>query len=277
MGKLTLAREYGYKLTEQNPKYIIRMFESIDYLSELEKIARGLKLADDLISDIKSNTNEIKLHLNQYTKENNFKILFIINNCSNDENSLECLEYFMSDFDKTSIKCIFITKSPRLHNHSDDECVHEVVHFNAETCKRFFERRKLNKILKPNEIEEIYAFIGLEHGLLPVNVTNKFIDKIENNMTWGFEEIRSELKKNYFSNLENVSHEHGLDILKCLAYVNPAKSVSYQLIKSVFIAKSDEDLKNDLSYLVSTSLFSKICFQANFLANFDIEFKCIGF
>ena len=250
MGKLTLAREYGYKLSAQSPRnYIIRIFDSLTYLSELEDLARDLKLDDDLLNDIKSNTSEIKRHLNQYTKENRFHILFIINNCTNEENSIECLDYFMSDFDKKFIKCLFITKLPRLHNHLDAECVHELMHFDAETCKRFFEWRKVTKYLSSNEIESIYDLIGLEHGLLPVNVTKKILDKIEKNQTWDYNEIRNEIETNYFS-LESVSCERGLDILKCLAYVNATKSVSYQLIKSVFIAKSDADLKNDLSYLV---------------------------
>ena len=68
MGKLTLAREYGYKLSAQiTPNYIIRIFDSVNYLSELEDLARGLKLDDDLLSEIKSNTSEIKRHLNQST------------------------------------------------------------------------------------------------------------------------------------------------------------------------------------------------------------------
>ena len=246
MGKTTLAREYGYKLS--TPNFIIRMFESADFLAELGQLARGLKLDDELTSDVKSNTNEIKLRLNQYTKENRYKMLFIINNCTN--NALECLDYFMTDFDKTNFKCLFITKSPRLHNHLDGECVHELMPFDADMCARFFEWRRINKILKPAELADIYKMIGLEHGLLPGNITQKIVNKIEANITWGFTEIRNEIQANYFS-LENVSHERGLDILKCLAYVCTEKSVSYQLIKSVFIAKSEEDLQNDLSYLVS--------------------------
>ena len=39
MGKLTLAREYGYKLSAQSPRnYIIRIFDSLTYLSELEDL-----------------------------------------------------------------------------------------------------------------------------------------------------------------------------------------------------------------------------------------------
>ena len=47
--------------------------------------------------------------------------------------------------------------------------------------------------------------IGLEHGLLPGNITQKIVNKIEANITWGFTEIRNEIQTNYFS-LENVSH-----------------------------------------------------------------------
>ena len=116
MGKLTLAREYGYKVSNE---YIVRIFNSTEYISELALLAKSLKLDEEFINDIKSNTKELKTKINQYTKENRYKILFIIENCDNSEACLECLDYFMSDFDKNNIKILFLTKLPRLHNHLD--------------------------------------------------------------------------------------------------------------------------------------------------------------
>ena len=100
-----------------------------------------------------------------------------------------------------------------------------------------------------------FFYVSKDIQILPIRL-EKFASLLQHHNTWDFESLKNHLEsdnQNADFSLIRIESPLALDILRCLAFLKADMCVSYELIKSMFIKRSDEDLDKALDYLRSNA------------------------
>ena len=252
VGKTTLAREYG--LTQEHA-YTIRFVESAKFEFELDKLAEELDMERKNAENSEHFARDFKLKLNQLCHQNEFKLLFIFDNCKEND---PCLEEIMSNFDRAHIKILITTQATSLHrNFVNQYC--DVKLFDRDKCMELIQKRKLSQILTEQKWSGVFELIGLraKGGVLPMDLDD-LLTKIETHSSWSvnyLENINSYLNRVDKLDLLKAECILGYQMLIYLSFLDADSDISYRLVKSIF-DKPDNDLEAAFKHLVDNHFLS---------------------
>ena len=249
-GKSVLVNELAHRLIDnQNEEWIVRIFDSSEYLSEIDFWSQMLnsyivegKSSEEFYMELASKINK--------NKEN--KVLFIIENLKKDDESYKIFKKM--DFKPDKVKFILTTANVDLNlNETIDKI--QIQWFDAKTSlmymKKVLAQSSLNEFPEffksPTEREKIFANIDF---ILPLDLF-KLVSRIKAKPSAWNSQRANDFLVNKRELLKNeVSSHLSFEILNILSYLN-SNNISSDLIRALFINHSKKDLNTALDNLIA--------------------------